>query len=73
MDVYTPENKEFHKLIRNSHPGKGTGRRLTIDEIREIKHRSKNEKLEDVYKDFQNKATREVFKRIYNGETYKAI
>lgn len=73
MDVYTPENKAFHKLVRNSHPGKGTGRRLTIDEIREIRHRSKNEKLEDVYKDFQNKATREVFKRIYNGETYKAI
>lgn len=73
MDVYTLENKEFHRLIRNSHPGKGTGRRLSIDEIRQVRKRAKTESFEEVYKDFQDKVTKKVLKQIYNGETYKAI
>lgn len=31
MDVYTKENKAFHTLVRNSHAGKGNGRRLSIE------------------------------------------
>lgn len=72
-DVYTEENKAFHTLMRNSHPGKGTGKRLTIDEIREIKQRSKNESFEEVYKDFKDRIAREVVKRVYDNITYKAI
>ena len=73
MDVFTEENRAFHTLMRNSHPGKGTGRRLTIDEIREVRRRSLNETIDEVYKDFKDKVTREVFRKIYNKETYKGI
>lgn len=73
IDVFTEENKTFHTLMRNSHPGKGTGRRLTIDEIREIRRRSLNETIDEVYKDFRDKVTREVFRKIYNRQTYKCI
>ena len=73
MDVYTEENKAFHTLIRNSHPGKGTGNRLSIDEIREVRRRSLTENLDDIYKDFKDKVTRKVFRKIYNKQTYKGI
>lgn len=73
MDVYTEENKAFHRLMRNSHPGKGTGRRLSIKEIREIRKRSKDETIDEIYEDFKDKCTREVFKRIYLKETYIGI
>lgn len=62
MDVYTKENRDFHTLVRNSHPGKGTGRRLSINEIREIRKRKKDgESFEQIYEDFKNKATKKVF------------
>ena len=73
MDVFTEENKAFHRLMRNSHPGKGTGRRVSINEIREIRRRSSYETLDEVYKDFKGKIAREVFRKIYNKETYKGI
>lgn len=73
MDVFTEENRAFHTLIRNSHPGKGTGHRLTLNEIREVRRRSINESLDEVYNDFKDKVTREVFRRIYNKKTYKEI
>ena len=73
MDVFTEENRAFHRLIRNSHPGKGTGHRVSINEIREIRRRSLNETLDEVYEDFKDKITREVFRKIYNKETYKGI
>lgn len=73
MDVYTEENKAFHTLIRNSHPGKGIGNRLSIDEIREVRRRSLTENLDDIYKDFKDKVTRKVFRKIYNKQTYKGI
>ena len=31
MDVYTKENIAFHTLVRNSHPGKGNGKRLSYE------------------------------------------
>lgn len=73
MDVYTEENRAFHVLMRNSHPGKGGGHRLTIEEIREVRRRSQNETLNEVYADFKFKVTREVFKRIYERKTYTGI
>ena len=44
-----------------------------INEIREIRRRSLNETLDEVYEDFKDKITREVFRKIYNKETYKGI
>ena len=73
MDVYTEENRAFHTLIRNSHPGKGTGRRLSLEEIREVRQRSKTESFEEIYKDFKEKVSRDSLKKIYNNQTYKAI
>lgn len=72
-DVYTDENRAFHTLVRNSHPGKGTGNRLSIDEIREIRRRSKAESFDEIYKDFSERIARAVVKRVYDGITYKAI
>ena len=73
MDVYTEENKAFHTLVRNSHPGKGTGKRLTIDEIRDVRRRAKNETLDELYQDYKNKVAKDVFERIYYGITYNFI
>jgi hypothetical protein len=73
MDVFTKENIAFHTWMRNSHPGKGSGRRLSIEEIREIRRRSSSETLDELYQDFKDKVTREVFKRIYNRKTYIEI
>ena len=73
MDVFTEENRAFYTLMRNSHPGKGTGRRLTIDEIREVRRRSSTETIDELYRDFKDKVTRETFRKIYNKETYIGI
>ena len=63
MDVFTEENRAFYTLMRNSHPGKGTGRRLTIDEIREVRRRSWTETIDELYRDFKDKVTRETFRK----------
>lgn len=74
MDVYTKENRAFHTYIRNSHPGKGIGNRLSIDQIKEIKRRAKEgETFENVYEDFKDKFAKDVVKRVYEGITYKDI
>lgn len=74
MDVYTQENKDFHTLVRNSHPGKGTGKRLSLNEIRIVRERKRNgESLEQIFVDFKEKVSRDVFRKIYNEETYKFI
>lgn len=44
-----------------------------INEIREVRRRSSYETLDEVYKDFKGKIAREVFRKIYNKETYKGI
>lgn len=74
MDVYTQENKDFHKLVRNSHPGKGCGNRLSIEEIKEVRIRKKQgESLDSVFQDFKDKVTRDIFRKVYNYETYSYI
>lgn len=53
MDVYTKENRKFHTLIRNSHPGKGNGKRISVESIKEIRIRKKNgESLNEIYPDY---------------------
>ena len=74
MDVYTPENISFHTLVRNSHPGKGKGKRLTIEDIKTIRTRLKTETENQIYQDYKDKvANKQVFTRVCRYETYKFI
>lgn len=74
MDVYTDENIAFHTLVRNSHPGKGTGKRLTINEIKDIRLRLKTETEDEIYQDYKNRVgSKQIFTKICRYETYKFI
>lgn len=76
MDVYTDENKKFHKWVRNCHPGRktGTGPQLTEDDIRTIRKRILTENPDEVYLDYQAKFKyRQNFTNICNYKTYKNI
>ena len=58
MDVYTEENKAFHTLIRNSHPGKGNGKRISVEAIKQIRIRKKNgETLNEIYPDYADQVS----------------
>lgn len=77
MDVYTEENKEFHKWVRNSHPGRktGTGSCLSKENIIDIRTRLKNgEEVLDIWKDYNKKMKHiQNFRDICNYKTYKNI
>lgn len=74
MDVYTEENIAFHTWVRNSHPGKGLGKRLSIEEIKDIRKRILMESEDEVYKDYSSKVSnRQVFTNICKYRTYKNI
>ena len=48
-------------------------KRVIFKELFVIRRRSSYETLDEVYKDFKGKIAREVFRKIYNKETYKGI
>lgn len=76
MDVYTEQNKEFHKWVRNCHPGRatGTGKQITEAEIKDIRTRILTESPDEVYKDYKDKFKyRQNFTNICNYKTYKNI
>ena len=76
MDVYTEENKEFHKWVRNSHPGKmsGTGPCLSKEEIIDIRTRLKTEDADTIWEDYKSKIkNKQNFTDICNYKTYKLI
>ena len=76
MDVYTEENKEFHKWVRNCHPGRstGTGKQITEAEIKDIRTRILTESPDEVYKDYKDKFKyKQNFTNICNYKTYKNI
>ena len=76
MDVYTEENKEFHKWVRNAHPGKnsGTGSTLSREEIIDIRTRLKTENKESIWLDYKNKIkNKQNFTDICEYKTYKKI
>ena len=75
-DVYTEENKEFHKWVRNAHPGRssGTGKQISKEEIINIRERLKTESKETIWLDYKDKFKyRQVFNDICNYKTYKNI
>lgn len=77
MDVYTSENKFFHYMMRNCHPGKstGTGNQLNLDEIKDIRIRLKNGESEDqIYNDYKERFTyKQTFTNICRYKTYPYI
>jgi len=69
MDVYTPENIEFHKH-NTGQKGSQNGRsKLTEEDVLAIRLRKKNgEKQKDVYEDYKYTGiTKGSFKNIWNG------
>lgn len=73
-EVYTPENKEFHK--RNSAMvGDKNGRsKLSIEEAIKIKSRKDNgEKMKDVHKDYEDLYSIGYFKNIWYGNNWYSL
>ena len=76
MDVYTEQNKAFHTMIRNSHPGKstGTGKQLTVEQIKDIRKRILTESKNSVFQDYkQFFSCKNNFYNICNYKTYPYI
>lgn len=77
MDVYTEENKTFHKWVRNAHPGRstGTGKQLTQQEIIKIRSRlAKGETQDEIWEDYKDRFKfKQTFKNICSNKTYKNI
>lgn len=73
-EVYTPENKEFHKH-NTANKGSQNGRsKLTEKEVKEIRQRRKNgEKLLDVYQDYKDKLTYGSFTNVWTYQNWKNI
>lgn len=76
MDVYTEENKDFHKWVRNSHPGRSTstGPQLSIEDIKNIRTRILTENPNQVFLDYKEKFKhKQNFSNICNYNTYKNV
>ena len=73
-EVYTKENKEFHKH-NTSNAGSSNGRaRLTETEVYEIRLRRKNgEKLSDVYQEYSDRMTYKSFTNVWTYQNWKNI
>lgn len=74
MDVYTEENKRYHKFDTGS-PNETNGRTsLTNEDVREIRKRKENgEKVRDVYQQYTDKLTFGSFQNIWYGCNWKDI
>lgn len=73
-EVYTEENKKFHKQ-NTANSGSSNGRaRLTESEVYEIRLRRKNgEKLSDVYQDYSERMTYKSFSNVWTYQNWKNI
>lgn len=73
-EVYTEENKKFHKN-NTANKGSSNGRsKMTEQEVYEIRLRRKNgENIQEVYKDYNNKLTYGSFVNIWSYQNWKDI
>ena len=73
-EVYTKENKDFHKH-NTANAGSSNGRsKLTELEVYEIRLRRKNgEKLSEVYKDYSDRMTYKSFSNVWTYQNWKNI
>lgn len=75
MDVYTKENKEWHKLKSNSRSGSKNGSTLlTENDVLDIRtRRNSGEDRSSIYDDYKKKISRKGFGFIWNDNTWKNI
>ena len=73
-EVYTEENKEFHRH-NTANSGSQNGRsKLTEQEVFNIRTRRKNgEKLSDVYADYSDRMTYKSFSNVWTYQNWKNI
>ena len=73
-EIYTEENKQFHKH-NTANTGSSNGRaRLTETEVYEIRLRRKNgEKLSDVYQEYSDRMTYKSFANVWTYQNWKNI
>ena len=73
-EIYTEENKQFHKH-NTANAGSSNGRaRLTETEVYEIRLRRKNgEKLSDVYQEYSDRITYKSFANVWTYQNWKNI
>ena len=73
-EVYTNENKIFHKN-NTGNTGSSNGRaRLNEEDVRQIRLRRKNgENIREVYKDYQDKLTYGSFTNVWTYQNWKNI
>ena len=65
-EVYTEENKNFHKHNTANIGSKNGRSKLTEEEVLSIRIRRKNgEKLSDVYADYENRMTYKSFSNVW--------
>lgn len=74
MDVYTEENKNFHKQVRNSHPGKGSSP-FSYEDIINIRTQLKMGKSEaEIYEQYKDTVKwRQTFHDLCIYKTYPWI
>lgn len=74
MEVYTPENKEFH-THNTGNIGSQNGRsKLTEQDVINIRTRKKNgETLSQVYEDYKNRLTKGSFSNVWSYQNWKNI
>lgn len=74
MDVYTPENKKYHKNDTGSAGETNSRTRLTNEEVLSIRARKKaGEKREVVYEDYKDRLTSGSFKNLWYGYNWKNV
>lgn len=73
-EIYTEENKKFHKH-NTANSGSQNGRsKLTEQEVFSIRTRRKNgEKLSDVYADYSDRMTYKSFSNVWTYQNWKNI
>lgn len=74
MEVYTPENKEFHSHNTSNKGSKNGRSKLTEEDVKNIRLRRKNgDKLKDVYCDYKDKLSYGSFTNVWTYQNWKNI
>lgn len=73
-EVYTTENKNFHKHNTSNQGSKNGRSKMTEQDVYQIRLRRKNgENIREVYKDYSNKLTYGSFTNIWSYQNWKNI
>ena len=73
-EVFTEENKNFHKHNTSNNGSKNGRSRLNENDVYQIRLRRKNgENIREVYKDYSNKITYGSFTNVWTYQNWKNI